>query len=219
MDLDKNAIMNEVGGAFMVSWLVLSSVDAGIGTLTGALILAAAWMAISGAHILPVVTWCHMMTGDLSDTEGNWMANGMRLVAQVIGAALAIVMVTEAGTNGVLDDMVFADSMNIADIADNFWPVLGMIAAGAIWWQIHTRCETAWVSAIALLGLGSTMTITGSHYMGASIVDGGTELANVLVNWITDGLFVGLGALLGVKIDEAIDNMGSSDAEEEEAAE
>jgi hypothetical protein len=92
-----------------------------------------------------------------------------------------------------------------------------MIAAGAIWWQIHTRCETEWVSAIALMGLGGIMTINGAHTMGASIVDGGTEIANVLVNWITDGLFVGLGALLGVKIDEAIDNMGSS--EEEEAAE
>ncbi len=145
------------------------------------------------------------------------MANGMRLVAQVIGAALAIVLATEAGTLTV-PDTVFADSMNIANLADNLWPILGMIAAGAIWWQIHTRCDTAWVSAIALLGLGGTsMTITGSHYMGASIVDGGTEIANVLVNWITDGLFVGLGALIGVKIDEVIDGMDSGG--EEEAAE
>jgi hypothetical protein len=91
--------------------------------------------------------------------------------------------------------------MNIAGIGDDFWTVFGMIAAGAIWWQIHTRCNTAWVSAIALLGLGGAMTLTGAHYMGASIADGGTEIANVLVNWITDGAFVGLGALISVKID------------------
>ncbi|MFL2984179.1 MAG: hypothetical protein ACJZ5B_01675 [Candidatus Poseidoniaceae archaeon] len=45
--------------------------------------VAVAWMAFKGAHLLPVVTWSHMMTSDLSDGEGNWMDNGMRLVSQV----------------------------------------------------------------------------------------------------------------------------------------
>ena len=67
MEMDNRAMMNEVGGAFMVSWMVLAG--AGLGSLEGAVLLAAAWMPISGAHILPVVTWCHMMTGDLSDTD------------------------------------------------------------------------------------------------------------------------------------------------------
>ncbi|HJL64270.1 MAG TPA: hypothetical protein QGF70_01665, partial [Candidatus Thalassarchaeaceae archaeon] len=87
MDIEMDTMKREVGGAFVVAWLV---VGMGWGSLEAALIMAAAWMAFSGAHILPVVTWMHMMTGDLSDAEGNWMANGMRLVAQIVGAVLAI---------------------------------------------------------------------------------------------------------------------------------
>ena len=88
MEMDKKGMMNEVGGAFVVSWLVLSGMGQGMGSLTGALVLAGAWMAFSGAHILPAVTWMHIMTGDVQDTN-NWMNNGMKLVMQVIGAALA----------------------------------------------------------------------------------------------------------------------------------
>ncbi|PXF19747.1 MAG: hypothetical protein CXX71_06515, partial [Methanobacteriota archaeon] len=85
----------EIGGAFLVAWVALS-----YGTLEGAIALAVAWLAFSGAHILPVVTWCNIMTGDLSDGEGNWAANGMRLVAQAVGALLALVLATEAGAVG-----------------------------------------------------------------------------------------------------------------------
>ena len=72
MDMDN--MMNEMGGAFMVAWLVSD-----MGSLEGALVLAAAWMAISGAHILPVITWGHIMTGDLGDTDawdGQWKPTG-----------------------------------------------------------------------------------------------------------------------------------------------
>ena len=85
MDMDN--MMNEMGGAFMVAWLA-----GGMDSLEGALVLAAAWMAISGAHILPVITWGHIMTGDLSD-QAAWMDNGSRLVAQMVGAILALMMV------------------------------------------------------------------------------------------------------------------------------
>jgi hypothetical protein len=96
MEIDNRAMMNEMGGAFMVSWLVLAATGLGMDTLEGALVLAAAWMAISGAHILPVVTWMHMMTSDLSDTDGM-MANGLRLVMQAVGAVLALGLMTEFG--------------------------------------------------------------------------------------------------------------------------
>ena len=215
MELDMKAMKAEMGGAFMLSWVVLTvamMVDDGTGTMVAgsewtmalgaALTLAVGWLAFEGAHILPVVTWCNIMTGDLSDTEGNWMANGTRLVAQVIGAVLAVLLSTEAGT---LDfDTAFATSMSIADIGTEYWATIGMIAAGAVWWQIHTRCESAWVSALGMLALAGAMSLTGAHYMGASIAGGGTEIANVLVNWITDGLFVGIGAFVGCKIDDAI---------------
>ena len=199
MEINWKDNMNEIGGAFLLSWAVF-----GMGNVEFAIVLAVAWMAFAGAHLLPVVTWCHMLTGDLSDTEGNWMANGMRLLAQVIGACLAIVLMTEAGG---IDTNWSATDMWIADIADNLWVMLGMIAAGAIWWQIHTRCDSVWASGIGMMALMGAMTLTGAHEMGASITSMGDGIVDSLVNWICDGLFVGAGALLGVKIDEMVDNM------------
>ena len=196
MNMKEN--MAELGGAFMLSWVVFGM---GLGTLTGAAALAVAWMAFNGAHLLPVVTWSHMMTGDLSDTEGNWMANGMRLVMQAIGALLAIILATEAGG---IETGWAATEMWIPDIADNLWGVVGMIAAGAVWWQVHTRCESEWASAFGLMALGGAMMLTGAHEMGASLASAGDGILDTLVNWICDGLFVGIGALIGVKIDEMI---------------
>lgn len=198
MEIDKKVMMAELGGAFVVSWVVFAM---GTGTLTGAVALAVVWMAFSGAHVLPVVTWCNMLTGDLGDAEGNWMANGMRLVAQAIGATLAIVLATEAG--GIETGWAATD-MWITGIADNIWGVLGMVAAGALWWQVHTRCDSEWASAFGLMVLGGAMMLTGAHEMGASIASSGAGIVDTLANWICDGLFVGVGALIGVKIDEAI---------------
>ena len=198
MEIDKKVMMAELGGAFVVSWVVFGM---GTGTLGGAVALAVVWMAFSGAHVLPVVTWCNMMTSDLGDAEGNWMANGMRLVAQAIGATLAIVLATEAG--GIETGWAATD-MWITGIADNIWGVLGMVAAGALWWQVHTRCDSEWASAFGLMVLGGAMMLTGAHEMGASIASSGAGIVDTLANWICDGLFVGVGALIGVKIDEAI---------------
>jgi len=198
MEIDKKVMMAELGGAFVVSWVVFGM---GTGTLAGAVALAVVWMAFSGAHVLPVVTWCNMMTGDLGDAEGNWMANGMRLVAQVVGALLAIVLSTNAGAIG---PAFAAPEMWITGIADDYWSVLGMLAAGALWWQVHTRCDSEWASAFGLMVLGGAMTLTGGHMMGASLADGATQIVDVLADWVCDGLFVGIGALIGVKIDEAI---------------
>jgi len=199
MEIDKKVMMAELGGAFAVSWVI--GFTGAIGTLPGAIALAVVWMAFSGAHVLPVITWCHMMTGDLSDGEGNWGANGLRLVAQVVGAALAILLATEAGG---IETGWAATEMWIPDIADNLWGVLGMLAAGAVWWQVHTRCDTPWVSAVGLMVLGGAMALSGANEMAASVTSMGDGIADTLVNWICDGLFVGVGALIGVKIDEAV---------------
>ncbi len=196
MNVDMNAMKAELGGAFVLSWMVFGM---DLGTLEGAVALAVVWMAFSGAHVLPVVTWSHMMTGDMGDTEGNWMPNGMRLLAQAVGALLAIILVTEGKDAGWE-----ATEMWIPDIADNLWSVVGMIAAGAVWWQVHTRCNSAWASAFGMMVLGGAMTLNGAHEMGASLASIGEGIADTLVNWIFDGLFVGLGALIGVKIDEMV---------------
>ena len=196
MNVDMNAMKAELGGAFVLSWMVFGM---GLGTLEGAVALAVVWMAFSGAHVLPVVTWSHMMTGDMGDTEGNWMPNGMRLLAQAVGALLAIILVTEGKDAGWE-----ATEMWIPDIADNLWSVVGMVAAGAVWWQVHTRCNSAWASAFGMMVLGGAMTLNGAHEMGASLASLGDGIADTLVNWIFDGLFVGLGALIGAKIDEMV---------------
>jgi hypothetical protein len=198
MEIDKKVMMAELGGAFAVSWVVFGM---GTGTLLGAVALAVVWMAFSGAHVLPVVTWCNILTGDLSDTEGNWGANGVRLVAQVFGALLAILLATEFGA---IETGWAATDMWITGIADGYWAPIGMIAAGAVWWQVHTRCDSEWASAFGLMALGGAMMLTGAHEMGASIASSGAGIVDTLANWVFDGLFVGIGALIGVKIDEAI---------------
>ncbi|MBS71632.1 MAG: hypothetical protein CMO20_01580 [Thermoplasmata archaeon] len=196
MEIDKKVMMAELGGAFTVS-LALGA----LGGIEWAIALAVVWMAFAGAHVLPVVTWCHMLTGDLSDGEGNWAANGMRLVAQVIGAILAVLCGTQFGE---IETGWAATDMWITDIADGYWAVIWTITAGAVWWQMHTRCDTPWVSAVGLLLLGGMMTLSGATEMAASITSMGDGIVDTLVNWILDGAMVGLGALIGVKIDEAI---------------
>ena len=129
--VDTDTMMNEMGGAFMVAWLA-----GGVGSLEGALVLAAAWMAIGGAHILPVVTWGHIMTGDLTDSD-SWMDNGSRLIAQVIGAVLAVLLITSGESSPVAAPDMWAFDM---------WPALGMIAGGALLWTVYARCD-AWVTA------------------------------------------------------------------------
>ena len=82
MEINVKENMNEIGGSFLLSWAVLGGALSSGAVLTGftpgigmGLVLAVAWMAFAGAHILPMVTWCHMLTGDLADVEGNWMRN------------------------------------------------------------------------------------------------------------------------------------------------
>ena len=196
MDLDKNAIMNEVGGAFMGSWLVLSSVDAVIGTLTGALILAAAWMAISGAHILPVVTWCHMMTGDPTDMD-SMMGSAMQLVGQVIGAAVAIALMTEGGA-------IETGWEAAAWAAPDLWGALTMLAAGAVFWTVYSRCDT-WVTAFAVMAMAGAMGgVDAAHEMGSSLLSGMDGVQDVGMHWVVDGLIVGVGARVGVMVDDMI---------------
>ena len=194
MNVDMNAMKAEVGGAFVLSWAVFAM---GLGTLEGAVALAVVWMAFSGAHVLPVVTWCHMLNDGDGDVEGNYMPNGMRLLGQVVGALLAIVLATEAGA-------IETGWAAAAFEAPEVWGALGTIAAGAVWWQMHTRCESAWASAFGLMVLGGMMTLTGGHEMGASLASMGDGIADVLPAWIVDGLLVGLGARIGSEIDNAL---------------
>ena len=189
--VDTDTMMNEMGGAFMVAWLA-----GGMNSIEGALVLAAAWMAISGAHILPVITWGHIMTGDLSDS-GAWQDNGSRLAAQVVGALLAVVLMTEAGAVG--PDY---DAAATATWAFDLWPAMGTMAAGALLWTVYDRCD-AWVAAFVVLAMSGTLALGGASDMGAMIMgDLGGDLVDVASNWVMDGALAGVGALISVKVAE-----------------
>ena len=201
MEMDKKVMMSEVGGAFIVSWLILvngAMPDESSGMIMAGLVLAAAMTAMAGAHILPMFTWMTIMTGDLSDQD-NWMSNGMRLIAQVVGALLAILMMTEMGeidTGYAAGDMVEFDA----------WPMITMVAAGAIVGAVHSRCE-AWMTAlVVVMAAGSLgMGVAGAHDMASCVMGDSGNITNALSTWIVDGALVGLGAMVGMKIDEAIE--------------
>ncbi|MDE0706351.1 MAG: hypothetical protein OSB22_00980 [Candidatus Poseidoniales archaeon] len=182
--VDTDTMMNEMGGAFMLSWLVVGEMDLG-----GALVLAAAWMAIGGAHILPVITWGHIMTGDLTDSD-SWMDNGSRLVAQVIGAVLAVLLITSGESSPVAAPDMWAFDM---------WPALGMIAGGALLWTVYDRCD-AWVTAFVVMAMGTM--VGGATGMASNLMGDGGDIAAMASHWVLDGVMVGIGAMASVKIVE-----------------
>ena len=187
--METETMMNEMGGAFMVAWLA-----GGADSLGGALVLAAAWMAISGAHILPMITWGHIMTGDLADSD-SWMDNGSRLVSQVIGAVLALMLVN----SGDVGDVVAAEMWSF-----DMWGALGMIAGGALLWTVYDRCD-AWVTAFVVMAMVATAElgmVGGASGMAEALVGSGGDIAASASNWIVDGVLVGVGALASVKIAE-----------------
>ncbi|MAG74531.1 MAG: hypothetical protein CL962_03060 [Euryarchaeota archaeon] len=213
MEMDKKGMMNEVGGAFVVSWLVFSGMGQGMGTLTGALVLAGGWMAFSGAHILPAVTWMHIMTGDLQDSN-HWMNNGMKLLMQVIGAALAVAMMSEG-----LGDLSPAYDAATTDAWEfSLWAMVGMIAAGAIVSKIHASCD-AWVTAIAIMAVAGAYLSNGdtepatmmlmdfgsAHNMGSMLLGDSGDMADVAMPWIIHGAMFGIGARVGAEIDGAME--------------
>jgi hypothetical protein len=196
MEMDKKVMMSEIGGAFVVSWLVLGSMEAD-GLMAG-LVLAAVMTAMAGAHILPMFTWITIMTGDIADAD-NWTNNGIRLVAQMIGAILAVLMMTEAGdieTGYAAGDMWGFD----------MWPLLTMLAAGAIVGTIHSRCD-AWMTAIVVvMAAGSLgMGVGGAHDMASCLLGDSSNIVNAASTWFIDGLVVGVGAMIATKIDEQME--------------
>ena len=195
MDMDN--MMNEMGGAFMVAWLA-----GGMDSLGGALVLAAAWMAISGAHILPVITWGHIMTGDLGDTDA-WMDNGTRLVAQVVGAILALMLIGGGTIAGVETETTMWSF--------DLWDTLGAVAAGALLWTVYDRCD-AWDTAFVIMAIVATATddvaavidFGGASNMGTSLVGGGDDVAAAIVAWVMGGLWAGVGAMVATKVPDLI---------------
>ena len=213
MAMDTKDMMNEMGAAFAVTWLVFGYTvwtgDAmasdteliGIGMGGGLMAVAALgviWMAFAGAHILPPVTWMHIMTGDLGDTDA-WATNGAKLAMQVVGGALALIMMAE-----MYDGPSYADAWpdGQEDWAFDAMTMAGGIAAGAVLWCIHSKTDNAWATAIGVIAMGTYVGAEGSTDMASMLMNDMGDLMPVLLDWVMTGVSVGLGALLATKIDE-----------------
>ena len=219
MSMDTKDMMNEMGAAFAVTWLVMGYsvwsgaamasevelIGIGMGGIMAVAALGVAWMAFAGAHILPPVTWMHIMTGDLADAD-SWMANGTKLAMQVVGGALALIMMSSINDNGV----TYAESMTDADgviqpmaaWAFDAMTIAGGVAAGAILWCIHSKAGNVWATAVGVVAMGSYIGATGSTDMASMLMNEMGDLLPTLLDWLVTGISVGLGALVATKIDE-----------------
>ena len=200
MEMDWKTNMAELGGAFMVSWLVLGEMGDDGNLLMAGLLLAVTMAAMAGAHILPMFTWISAMTGDLQDTDA-WIGNVMRLVMQVVGAGAALAMVGE----GAVDALVDADGASTVEMwAFDLWPMLGMVAAGAIIGAVASRCD-GWMTAFAVVALAGALGagVGGANTMAAELMGGG-NMVEAASTWVLDGVVIGVGALLGGMLEDQL---------------
>ena len=201
MEMDWKTNMAELGGAFMVSWLVLGEMGDDGNVLMAGLLLAVTMAAMAGAHILPMFTWISAMTGDLADTDA-WIGNVMRLVMQVVGAGAALAMVGEGTVDAAGLDAEGAEI--VAMWAFDLWPMLGMVAAGAIIGAVASRCD-GWMTAFAVVALAAHMGsgVTGADAMAAEVMGGGA-IVEAASTWVLDGVVIGVGALLGGMLEDQL---------------
>ena len=197
MEMDWKTNMAELGGAFMVSLLVLGESNA---VMMGVL-LAVTMAAMAGAHVLPMFTWISAMTGDLQDTDA-WMGNVMRLVMQMVGAGAALALAGEGTVEAAGLDAEGAEI--VAMWSFDLWPVLTMLAAGAIIATVASRCE-GWMTAFAVVALAGYLGagVSGADGMAAELMGGG-NIPEMASHWFVDGVVIGLGAMLGGMLEEQL---------------
>ena len=193
--MDWKTNMAELGGAFMVSWLVLGEMGDDGNMLMAGLLLAVAMAAMAGAHVLPMFTWISAMTGDLQDTDA-WMGNVMRLVMQMAGAGAALALMGD----GTVEAATEAPEMWAFDL----WPMLTMLAGGAIIATVASRCD-GWMTAFAVVALAAYLGagFDGANGMAAEVMGGGA-IPEMASHWIIDGVVIGLGAMLGGMLEEQL---------------
>ena len=211
--MDTKSLMNEMGGAFAVTWLVFGATlwtdgagsamemtGLGLATVGGMFAMGIAWMAFNGAHILPPVTWMNIMTSDMSDQD-MWMNNGLKLVMQVVGAALAIVLMAE-----VLEwDMVTyaqAYPAGQGDYEFDAMAVAGLIAAGAVLGHINSKVDNDWAMPVAVMAMAGLINFESAADMASMIMNDTGDAVGVALPWLLDGAFVGAGAFVGGWIDD-----------------
>ncbi len=206
--------MNELGGAFAVTWLVfgivvidansatgMSLVGLGLGTLGGMLALGIAWMAFNGADILPPVTWMKMLSNkdNLSDADA-WINTGITLVCQLVGSVLGIVLMGQITSDYVTYAIAHAGGQEAW--AFDLMATLGLVAAGAVLGHIHSKVDNNWAMPIAVMAMAGLVNFESAADMASMILNDTGDAMAVALPWITDGIFVGIGALVAGQIDE-----------------
>lgn len=216
MEIELKKWMNELGGAFAVTWLVFgivvwndpadmtdgtSLVGLGLASVGGALAIGIAWMAFSGADILPPVTWMKMLsnTDNLSDADA-WINTVITLVCQLVGAALGIFLMGQI----TADYVTYATAHAGGQAAWSFdlMATLGLVAAGAVLGHIHSKVDNNWAMPIAVMAMAGLVNFGSNGDMASMILNDTGDAMAVAMPWLIDGICVGVGALLAGQIDE-----------------
>ena len=217
MEFNAKKTMTELGGAFAVTWLVFgitvwsgdvgtstpAVVGLGLASVGGVLAMAIAWMAFKGADILPPVTWMKHMsnTDNLSDVDA-WINTAITLVAQIVGAALAIFLMAEINDHVVEYATAYPNGQEAWEF--NAMAVAGIVAAGAVLGHISSKVDSVWAMPVAVMALAGIVNFESAADMASMIMNDTGDMMAVAVPWVVDGLCIGAGALIGGMIDENI---------------
>ena len=219
MEFNAKKTMTELGGAFAVTWLVFGItvmthnaagdvtgtevVGLGLASVGGVLAMAIAWMAFKGADILPPVTWMKHMsnTDNLSDVDA-WINTAITLVAQIVGAALAIFLMAEINDHVVEYATAYPNGQEAWEF--NAMAVAGIVAAGAVLGHISSKVDSVWAMPVAVMALAGIVNFESAADMASMIMNDTGDMMAVAVPWVVDGLCIGAGALIGGMIDENI---------------
>ena len=222
MELNVKKMMTEMGGAFAVTWLIFGvtlkadglpgdSTGMGLAGIMGVVGLTVIWMAFKGADILPQVTWMKQMssTDNLSDTDA-WMNTGITLAMQIVGGIVAYVLLSQ------MHDSIFgyADAAALhTAMGTDFWgttawefnmgATLGLIAAGAVLGQVMA-VDSRWAMPVAIVMMTSIVNFESATQMASVLMNEAGDTVNVALPWLLDGVFLGVGTLLGNIINENI---------------
>lgn len=225
MDMKMKDIMNELGGAFTVTWLIMgitlltadgfagSLTGLGMASLGGMLALGIAWKAFDGADILPPITWMKAVTADDLTDQNMWTSTIIRLITQVVGAILAAILMVNMNPDYVTYEMSYPEGQEAYAFA--LWSVVGLIAAGAILGQISAKAGNDWAMPIAVMALAGIVNFESANDMASMLMNGTEDAMAVAIPWLVDGVVIGVGALLGMKIDGFIADMDSDDSSSE----
>lgn len=225
MEMKMKDIMNELGGAFTVTWLIMGITlltaegfagditGLGMASLGGMLALGIAWKAFDGADILPPITWMKAVTSDDLTDQNMWTSTIIRLITQVVGAMLAATLMVNLQPDHVTYAMAYPDGQDAWSFA--LWSVVGLIAAGAVLGQISAKAGNDWAMPIAVMALAGIVNWESANDMSSMILNGTEDAMAVTIPWLVDGVCIGVGALLGMKIDGFIADMDSDDSSSE----